>query len=73
MNLEDIKIEKLKQKINRFNGLMEEISREFTIIYHEGGEQVFHDIVLDMMRSLEKSQEMVKKVYNLVLGKDKKD
>jgi hypothetical protein len=70
MNLEEIRIEKLKQKILRFNGLMEEISQEFTIIILEGNEKKFHDVVLDMIKSLDKAQKTVKKVYDLVLDKD---
>ncbi|MFX1281558.1 MAG: hypothetical protein ACFFA3_19570 [Promethearchaeota archaeon] len=70
ISIEDIRIEKLKQKIKRFNGLMHEISQEFTLIYHEGKEEVFQDMVLDMIQSLEKAKEMVKRVNNLVLGKN---
>lgn len=70
MNLEDIRIEKLKQKIMRFNGLMEELSQEFTVIYLEGNERRFHDVVLEMIRSLDKAQEMVKTVNKLVLDKN---
>lgn len=70
MNIEDIRIEKLKQKIKRFNGLMEELSQEFTVIYHEGKEGIFHDVVLEMIHSLEKAQEMVKRVQKLVLGRN---
>ncbi|MFW9895087.1 MAG: hypothetical protein ACFFD7_04715 [Candidatus Thorarchaeota archaeon] len=68
--MEELRIEKLKQKISRFNGLMEELSQEFVVIYLEGSEDRFHDIVLEMMISLEKAQEMVKKVQDLVLGKE---
>ena len=70
MNIEDIRIEKLKQKIKRFNGLMEELSQEFTVIYHEGNEKIFHDLVFEMIKSLNKAQEMVKQVHKLVLGKN---
>lgn len=70
MDFEAIRIEKLKQKIKRFNGLMEELSQEFTVIYHEGKEGMFHDVVLEMINSLKKAQEMVKKVDDLVLGKN---
>lgn len=49
---------------------MHEISQEFTLIYHEGKEEVFQDMVLDMIQSLEKAKEMVKRVNNLVLGKN---
>lgn len=71
MNLEEIRIEKLKQKILRFNGLMEELSQEFTATFVEGNEKKFHDVVLEMIKSLDKAQQTVWKAYELVLGKDK--
>lgn len=71
MNMEELRIEKLKQKIKRFNGLMEELSQEFTVIFLEGNAGKFRDSVLEMIQSLEKAQEMVKRVSDLVLGKDK--
>ena len=63
--MEELRIEKLKQKIKRFNGLMEELSQEFTAIFLEGKEDKFHDIVLEMIKSLDKAQETVKKAYDL--------
>ena len=73
MDFDDIRIEKLKQKIIRFNGLMEELSQELTAIILEGKKEKFHDIVVEMLHSLAKAQEMVKKVDFLVLRKDKTD
>ncbi|MFX1554561.1 MAG: hypothetical protein ACFFBV_11600 [Promethearchaeota archaeon] len=70
MDIKDIRIEKLKQKILRFNGLMEELSQEFTAIIIEGNEGEFHDVVLEMIQSLYKAKETVKKVSYLVLGKE---
>ncbi|MHA1915182.1 MAG: hypothetical protein ACW98F_00590 [Candidatus Hodarchaeales archaeon] len=71
MDFDDIRIEKLRQKILRFNGLIEELSQEFTAIILEGNKEKFHDVILEMIYSLEKSQETVKTVYSLVLGEDK--
>ncbi|MFX1481285.1 MAG: hypothetical protein ACFFCI_24660 [Promethearchaeota archaeon] len=71
MDIEDIRIEKLKQKILRFSGLMEELSQEFSVIILEGNEGKFHDVVLEMIQSLYKAKETVKKISSLVLGKDK--
>jgi len=71
MNFNDIRIEKLKQKIMRFNGLMEELSQELTVIILEGNKEKFQNVVIEMLYSLKKAQEMVKKVDFLVLGKDK--
>ncbi|MFW9940129.1 MAG: hypothetical protein ACFFFT_03755 [Candidatus Thorarchaeota archaeon] len=73
MDFDDIRFEKLKQKIMRFNGLMEELSQELTAIILEGKKEKFHDIVIEMLHSLGKAQEMVKKVDFLVLRNDKTD
>ncbi|MFX0083103.1 MAG: hypothetical protein ACFE94_15245 [Candidatus Hodarchaeota archaeon] len=70
MDFDDIRIEKLKQKIMRFNGLMEELSQELTAMFHEGKKEEFHDIIITMLRSLDKAQETVKTAYELVFGKD---
>jgi hypothetical protein len=71
MDIEGIRIEKLRQKILRFNGLMEELSQEFTAIILEENKGKLHDVVLEMIQSLYKAKETVKKVSYLVLGKDK--
>lgn len=71
MDIENIRVEKLKQKIRRFNGLMGEISQEFTTLFFEGNEDMFHDVVLEMIKSLDKAQKTVRMAYSLVSGKDK--
>jgi hypothetical protein len=71
MDFDDIRIEKLRQKILRFNGLMEELSSELTIIVLEGNKKKFQDVILEMMVSLDKAQDTVKRVHSLVLGKEK--
>jgi len=70
MDFDDIRIEKLKQKIMRFNGLMEELSQEFTAIILEGNKDKFRDIIIEMLRSLDKAQKTVREAYYLVLGED---
>jgi len=65
MNLE--KVEGLKQKIKDFNILMKELSEDLNEIFIEGKEQEFHDILLEMLKSLDKAQETVKQAYNLFL------
>jgi len=69
--MEELRIEKLKQKIKRFNELMEELSQEFTATFFEGNEGKLHDVVLEMIKSLDKAQKTVKKAYELVLDKEK--
>jgi flagellar hook-basal body complex protein FliE len=60
---EDRQIEILNQKITKFNRLMEEISHEFSDIILLGKEDKFHDLVIEMVKSLDTAQKMVKKVY----------
>ena len=69
--MEELRIEKLKQKIKRFNELMEELSQEFTATFFEVNEGKLHDVVLEMIKSLDKAQKTVKKAYELVLDKEK--
>jgi len=71
--MEELRIEKLKQKIQQFNGLMEGLSQEFTATFFEGNEGKLHDVVLEMIKSLDKAQDTVKKAYELVLDKEKSE
>ena len=55
----------------RLGPVMEELSQEFTAIFFEGNEGKVHDVVLEMIKSLDKAQKMVKNAYGLVLDKEK--
>lgn len=70
MSFDDIRIEKLRQQIMRFNGLMEELSQELTAMVLEGKKDKFRDIMIEMLRSLDNGPKTVRKAYYLVLGED---
>ena len=65
MDPEDIQIEELKQKITKFNQLMTEISHDFSTLILLGKEDRFHEIVMEMVKSLDIAQKTVKKAYYL--------
>ena len=67
---EDRQIEKLQQKLTNFNRLIEEISHEFSDIILLGKEDKFHDLLMEMLQSLDNAQKTVKKAYYL-FGKRK--
>jgi len=59
--------ERLKRKIKLFNTVMQNLSEDFTSIFQEGKEREFHDELLEMLRSLDKAQQIVRDAYNLFL------
>ncbi len=61
------KTERLKRKIKLFNSLMQDLSEDFTIIFQEGKEREFLDELLEMLRSLDKAQQIIRNTYNLFL------
>lgn len=67
------KIENLKQKIRDFNELMKDLSEEFTSIFKKENKEEFRDVLLEMLKSLDKAQQTVKIAYNLSLTEDIND
>ncbi len=63
------KTERLKRKIKLFNAIMLNLSEDFTAIFHEGKEREFHDELLEMLRSLDSAQQIIRNAYNLFLTK----
>ena len=70
---ESEKIERLKQKIRYFNEAMESLSEELTAIFTDGKEEKFHDVALEMIKSLDKAQKTVRKAYYLFMDKNIKE
>lgn len=58
----------IKEKITTFNKLMKEISEILNNMFIEGKEKEFHDVLLDMIKSLDHAQQTVRKAYNLFLS-----
>ena len=65
MNPEDEQIERLKQNIAQFNHLMKLISEDFSNLVLMGNEEAFHEILIEMVKSLDNAQETVQKAYYL--------
>ena len=60
----------LMEKITLFTKLMAELSEEVVSIYNEGKEDIYHEIIMRMLESLDAAQTTVRKAYNLALGRD---
>lgn len=67
---EEERKEKILEKIDLFTQLLEELSSEIVSIYTEGQEQIYHEIIIRMIESLDAAQTTVRKAYNLALGRD---
>jgi len=46
---------------------MKELSEDFDEIFAKGKEREFHDVLLEMLKSLDEAQKTVKHAYNLFL------
>lgn len=64
------KTERLKRKIKLFNAIMQNLSKDFTSIFQEGKEREFHNELLEMLRSLDKAQKIIRDAYNLFLTRN---
>ncbi len=67
---EEERKEKILEKIDLFTQLLEELSGEIVSIYTEGQEQIYHEIIMRMLESLDAAQTTVRKAYNIALGRD---
>jgi len=68
----DNKKTELKQKIRDFNKLMGEISEGLKDIITIGEEKEFHDVMVEMLTSLNEAQKTVRQAYNAFLIKKEK-
>ncbi len=64
------KTERLKRKIKLFNAIMQDLSEDFTSIFHEGKEREFHGELLEMLQSLDNAQQIIRDAYNLFLTRN---
>ncbi len=60
----------LMEKITLFTKLMAELSEEVVSIYNEGKEDIYHEIIIRMIESLDAAQTTVRKAYNMSLNRD---
>jgi len=52
-------------KVKQFTLLMEEISEEIECIVVEHREDEYKDVIIEMLKSLDKAQQVVKRAYHL--------
>ena len=64
-------IDALKSKIRKFTFLMEEIADKLNVMFIEGREKEFQEVVMEMLQSLERAQYIVKEAYYLAMGDTK--
>ena len=61
--------EKFKKKVKLFTVLMDDIAKEIEVICEENREDEYKDSLIEMIQALDRSQQTVKKAYNLFLSK----
>ncbi len=49
---------------------MQDLSEDFTSIFHEGKEREFHGELLEMLQSLDNAQQIIRDAYNLFLTRN---
>ena len=67
---EEKRKDEIVTKINLFTQLIEELSDELVSIYADGKEELYHEILMRMLESLDAAQRTVRKAYNIALGRD---
>ena len=61
--------EEFQKKVKLFTVLMDDIAEEIEVICEENKEDEYRDSLMEMIQALDRSQQMVKKAYNLFLSK----
>ncbi len=61
--------EEFQKKAKLFTVLMDDIAEEIEVICEENKEDEYRDSLMEMIQALDRSQQMVKKAYNLFLSK----
>ncbi len=69
MGEQDTQKEKFQKKVRLFTVLMDDISKEIEVICEKNKEDEYKDSLIEMIQALDRSQQTVKKAYNLFLSK----
>ncbi len=59
----------IKGKISEFNRLMKELSKDFSLIFKEGKEDMYHDELILMLESLDSAQKTIRETFHLFLSR----
>ena len=69
MGERDTHKEEFQKKVKLFTVLMDDIAKEIESICEENKEDEYKDSLLEMIQALDRSQQTVKRAYNLFLSK----
>ncbi len=61
--------EGFQKKVKLFTVLMDDIAKDIKIICEENKEDEYRESLIEMIQALDRSQQTVKKAYNLFLSK----
>ncbi len=65
MGERDTQKEKFQKKVRLFTVLMDDISKEIEVICEENKEDEYKDSLIEMIQALDRSQQTVRRAYNL--------
>ena len=69
MGKRDIQKEEFQKKVKLFTVLIDDIANDIELICKENKEDEYKDLLIEMIQALDRSQQTVKRAYNLFLSK----
>ena len=69
MEKRDIQKEEFQKKVKLFTVLIDDIANDIELICEENEEDEYKDWLIEMIQALDRSQQTVKRAYNLFLSK----
>ena len=69
MEKRDIQKKKFQKKVKLFTVLIDDIANDIELICEENEEDEYKDLLIEMIQALDRSQQTVKRAYNLFLSK----
>ncbi len=69
MSESDSRQEKFQKKVRLFTALMDDIAKEIELICEENKEDEYKGSLIEMIQALDRSQQTVRRAYNLFLSK----
>ncbi len=69
MEKRDIQKNEFQKKVKLFTVLIDDIANDIELICEENKEDEYKDLLIEMIQALDRSQQTVKRAYNLFLSK----
>ena len=69
MGKRDIQKQKFQKKVKLFTVLIDDIANDIELICKENKEDEYKDLLIEMIQALDRSQQTVKRAYNLFISK----